>query len=166
MSSEEDNINRQTPTIPRVIAWIVRVLTYFDNAILVIVSLGIIIVAGIVLIEGASDILVYFSGKSAIDYKHTPTHILSDFLFVLIVLELMRQVIRQLQQKPFSLNPFLFIGVIASVRGILIVMMGLALNEIEWVSGTIRLGVYALVILILVVCYSITTKTDNHSSLD
>jgi len=52
-------------------------------------------------------------------------------------------------------------GVIASVRGVLVVLMGMAMGEVEWVPGVVRLGVYSVVILILIFCYHINEKTER-----
>lgn len=48
-------------------------------------------------------------------------HVLNDVLLALIVLELMWPIVRFLKRKPFSLNPFLYIGIISSTRRILLI---------------------------------------------
>jgi uncharacterized membrane protein (DUF373 family) len=48
-------------------------------------------------------------------------HVLNDVLLALIVMELMWPIIRFLKRKPFSLNPFLYIGIISSTRRILMI---------------------------------------------
>lgn len=48
-------------------------------------------------------------------------HVLNDVLLTLIVMELMWPIVRFLKRKPFSLNPFLYIGIISSTRRILMV---------------------------------------------
>jgi len=47
--------------------------------------------------------------------------VLNDVLLVLIIMELMWPIIRFLKRKPFSLNPFLYIGIISCVRRILLI---------------------------------------------
>ena len=104
--------------------WISRFLgqwlEYIDDIILVLVALGIMTLAIILLIESFSD-FYYFE-------SHSIPHIISELMFVLILMELFRQVVRQLKRHSFSLSPFFFIGVIASIRGILLVQMRLAIG--------------------------------------
>ncbi len=47
-------------------------------------------------------------------------HVLNDVLLALIVLELMWPIVRFLKREAFSLNPFLYIGIISSTRRILL----------------------------------------------
>ncbi len=48
-------------------------------------------------------------------------HVLNDVLLALIVMELMWPIVRFLKRKPFSLSPFLYIGIISSTRRILLI---------------------------------------------
>jgi uncharacterized membrane protein (DUF373 family) len=48
-------------------------------------------------------------------------HVINDVLLALIVMELMWPIVRFLKRKPFSLNPFLYIGIISSTRRILMI---------------------------------------------
>lgn len=139
-----------------VIQYIINGLTHFDDIILVLVAFGIIGVAVLLAIEAASD-FVYYT-------EHSILHIISDLMFVLIIMELFRQVLRQLTRHVFSLNPFFFIGVIASIRGILLMQMKLAMGEPEWHRGVAQLAVYAVIVLILVICYYFYSKVEVKSS--
>ena len=140
---------------PRIINRINSWLIYVDDIILVVVGIGIVGVAVLLLIEVISD-FVYFT-------QHSISHIISDLMFVLIIMELFRQVQRQLTRHIFSLNPFIFIGVIASIRGLLIIQMRLAMGEAEWWGGIAQLGVHAVIVLVLVVCYYVYAKVENKS---
>lgn len=51
----------------------------------------------------------------------TLLHVLNDVLLVLIVMELMWPIIRFLKREPFILDPFLYIGIISSIRRILLI---------------------------------------------
>ncbi len=53
--------------------------------------------------------------------KTTLLHIINDVLLALIVMELMWPIVRFLKRKPFSLNPFLYVGIISSTRRILMI---------------------------------------------
>ena len=51
----------------------------------------------------------------------TLLHVLNDVLLILIVIELMWPIIRFLKREPFTLNPFLYIGIISCIRRILLI---------------------------------------------
>ena len=103
------------------LGWINKAFVTIDDVILLLVAIGIIAVAILLLIEAATD-FIDFS-------KHSISHIVSDLMFVLIIMELFRQVLRQINRHTFSLNPFIYIGVIASIRGILLTQMKLSVSE-------------------------------------
>jgi uncharacterized membrane protein (DUF373 family) len=48
-------------------------------------------------------------------------HVLNDVLLALIIMELMWPIVRFLRREPFSINPFLYIGIISSIRRILMI---------------------------------------------
>lgn len=135
---------QQTPATknPAIIA-ANRLLTIIDDVILILVGLGIVAVAGLLMLEAVTDFVFY--------NQHSISHIISDLMFVLIVMELFRQVMRQLNRHTFSLNPFIFIGVIASIRGILLTQMKIGMGEEGWEGGVIKLGIHAIIVLVLVI---------------
>jgi len=140
----------------RIISLINKWFIYLDDIILVLVALGIIGVSGLLIAEAISDFILYT--------MHSISHIISDLMFVLIIMELFRQVLRQLTRHVFSLNPFFFIGVIASIRGILLVQMKLAMGEAEWKEGVTQLGMHAAIVLILVISYFFYSRAENRPS--
>ena len=131
------------PQRKHALKFINRVLDFVDDVILVLVAIGIMAVAGLLMFEAASDFVFYT--------QHSISHIISDLLFVLIIMELCRQVMRQLNRHTFSLSPFIYIGVIASIRGLLLTQMKLGLGEAEWKSGVIQLFIHAVIVLVLVI---------------
>ena len=133
-----------------------RWLGYIDDIILIIVAVSIIALAVVLLAEAFSDFF-YFE-------THSIAHILSDLMFVLILMELFRQVMRQLRRHTFSLSPFLFIGVIASTRGILLAQMRLAIGGGDIRLELLQIGVYALVVLIMVISFYFSSKVEGKSS--
>lgn len=129
---------------------------YLDDIILIIVSIGIIALALILLAEAFSDFYFFTT--------HSISHIISELMFVLILMELFRQVLRQLSRHKFSLNPFLFIGLIASIRGILIIQMRIALGwTVEWMTIA-QIGIYAIIVLIMVISYYLSAKVEERST--
>ena len=129
-----------------------RILSIVDDVILVLVAISIIGVAGLLLGEAYSD----FIARS----QHSISHIISDLMFVLIIMELFRQVMRQINRHPFSLHPFIFIGVIASIRGVLLTQMKLGMGESEWLSGVVLISVHAVIVLVLVAALYIYSKSN------
>ncbi|MBI5903535.1 MAG: phosphate-starvation-inducible PsiE family protein [Deltaproteobacteria bacterium] len=127
-----------------------RFLVILDDIILIAVAAGIIGVACLLLAEAISD-FVFFN-------KHSISHIISDLMFILIIMELFRQVMRQINRHKFSLNPFIYIGVIASIRGQLLTQMKLGMGEVEWKEAAIQLGIHAVIVLILIAGLYIYSK--------
>jgi len=130
-------------------------LEYIDDIILVLVALGIMTLAIILLVESVSD-FYYFE-------SHSIPHIISELMFVLILMELFRQVVRQLKRHTFSLSPFFFIGVIASIRGILLVQMRLAIGGGDVWTELLQIGIYAVVVFIMAISYYFSSKVDKKS---
>jgi uncharacterized membrane protein (DUF373 family) len=64
----------------------------------------------------------------------------------------------------FSLNPFIYIGVIASVRGVIIMQMKMAIGEVEVKDGVITILANGFLILILLVSYYLYAKINNTVS--
>jgi uncharacterized membrane protein (DUF373 family) len=138
-----EELHATTPSRNAAIVFVNKLLTIVDDVILVLVGLGIVAVAGLLMLEAVTD-FVYYN-------QHSISHIISDLMFVLIVMELFRQVMRQLNRHTFSLNPFIFIGVIASIRGLLLTQMKIGMGEEGWEGGVIKLGIHAIIVLVLVV---------------
>jgi uncharacterized membrane protein (DUF373 family) len=87
----------------------------------------------------------------------TLLQVLNDLLLVLIIMELMWPIIRFLKRKPFSLNPFLYIGIISCVRRILLIeaehsMVNQAGHAAGWDNlwpVLVELGANVVIILVL-----------------
>jgi uncharacterized membrane protein (DUF373 family) len=124
-----------------IIPYVNKLLTVVDDVILIWVALGIIGVAFLLMLEALTDFIHYT--------QHSISHIISDLMFVLIIMELFRQVMRQINRHAFSLNPFIFIGVIASIRGILLTQMKLGMGA-EWQSAVTQLAIHSVIVLVLV----------------
>jgi len=116
-------------------------LNLMDKLILVAVAAGTIAIAFSLLADLAMDVVR--------DEQHGLVHLLGELMFVLIVMELFRQVVSQLRKQAFSLKPILAIGVLASIRGLLILQMKLGNREIDWVEGSLGVLGFALAALSL-----------------
>ena len=103
----------------------------------------------------------------------TLLHVLNDVLLVLIVMELMWPIIRFLKREPFTLNPFLYIGIISCIRRILLIeaehsIVSQAADykaELEtlWPVLT-EMGANVFIILILVVALRILAGCQEKAS--
>lgn len=122
-----------------------------DYTVLIIVALGIIYLSGQLLFDAVYDGIYLWT-------QHTIPHLLSEMMFVLIIMELFRQVWRQINKHEFSLNPFLYIGFIASIRGLLLTQMAISMEDLDWEEGMIRILTHAFILLILVVCHLLYNK--------
>ena len=139
---------------PVVVGYINKFFNVLDIFILFFVACGIIGIAIALLYEAITDSIFFWS-------SHSIPHIISELMFTLIIMELFRQVLRQINRHPFSLNPFLFIGFIASIRGILLSQMSLSLGDIEWEKGILQIIVHMGVLFLLVVCYFINARSQR-----
>lgn len=122
----------------------------FDDIIHILVAIILIAVAGI---------LLAMATKSFADI--TPTgllHVVNDVLLVLIIMELLWTVIRYLRRLPFSLSPFLFIGIISGTRKILTLEAEMAISDKKEIFMLVELGVTALIVFLLVVAYYLYEK--------
>lgn len=129
-----------------------------DYVILIIVAVGIVYLAGQMIFDAWYDAMFLWT-------QHTIPHLLSEMMFTLIILELFRQVWRQINKQPFSLNPFLNIGFIASVRGMLLTQMAVSMDDVEWSSGMIQIAVHGGLLLLLVVCYLLYNKNSPKNPI-
>jgi len=127
-----------------------------ENLILVSVAFGTISLAIVMVI----DLVIDFIHKQ----EHSFSHYVSEFMFILIIVELFRQVIRLINREMFSLNPFIYIGVIASVRAVIIMQMKMAIGEVEVKDGVITILANGFLILILLVSYYLYAKINNTVS--
>ncbi|MEK6532007.1 MAG: phosphate-starvation-inducible PsiE family protein [Deltaproteobacteria bacterium] len=139
MEENKPESERENPALK----YVNKILIFIDDVILFLVAAGIIIVAGLLMMEAVTDFINFT--------EHSISHIVSDLMFVLIIMELFRQVMRQINRQSFSLNPFLYIGVIASIRGLLLTQMKITMGESEWKTGAIQLVLHAIIVLILII---------------
>jgi len=147
----------ETPDRTLLTPLINKALSLVDDLILIIVAAGIIAVACLLMVEAAREFTQYS--------EHSISHIISDLLFVLILMELFRQVMRQIHRHAFSLNPFIFIGVIASIRGMLLTQMKLGMGETEWSGAVVQLGVHAVIVLVLVAALFLYSKCQTTEKM-
>ncbi len=92
---------------------------------------------------------------------------IGDLLFVLLIMEILWDVLRYLKRLPFTLRPFIFVGIISSIRGMVLVesKMGLEhLQGFELLQQLVKIGVFAIIVLVLIFCLYLLGKTQTHDS--
>ncbi len=90
-----------------------QMLIVADDLMHFIVAVTLLVVAASILVKTLPN-LIHPDSKSLL-------HVLNDVLLVLIVMELMWPIVRFLKREAFTLNPFLYIGIISSIRRILLI---------------------------------------------
>lgn len=113
--------------------------------------------------------------KTFANFLHPDTlsllRVVNDVLLALIVMELMWPIVRFLKRKPFSLNPFLYIGIISSTRRILMIeaehstLSGLGEHAVTWQETwpvLVELGVNVTIIIFL----AIALRLLQNSSIE
>jgi uncharacterized membrane protein (DUF373 family) len=136
--------------------WLNRAVDLADKLVLSAIALGTLVLA----IQMVATLALEFVNV----VPHSLPNIVSELMFVLIVMELFRQIVRQIRQEPFSLKPFLAIGIIASVRGLLVVQMKIGIGDLDWNTGSLTLVAFSLVILLLIAAYYLCHKSEATPS--
>ena len=89
-------------------------------------------------------------------------NVVNDILLVVIILEIFSTVLIYLTERRISLTPFIIIGLISSIRRILIVSALMSANEKltdnEFNHGIIELVVSAGIVLVLILCYYLLSR--------
>jgi uncharacterized membrane protein (DUF373 family) len=99
-------------------------------------------------------------------------NVLNDVLLVLIVMELMWPIVRFLKREAFTLNPFLYIGIISSIRRIL--LLEAEHSALSRLSGTAQdwdgqwpvlaeMGANVGIILVLSISLAILSRRDRSA---
>ncbi len=88
--------------------------------------------------------------------------VVNEVLLALIILEILWTIIRFLRKQKFSLLPFLDVGIIASVRRILLIEVQTSTVEHPPVEKLYEIVVSAGVILVLVIAYFIIVRAQSY----
>lgn len=110
-------------------------------------------------------------GRTALYFQEITTHsilsIINDVLFVLIIMEILWTVIRFLGRKSFSLGSFLIIGIIGSIRKMLMIeaqmsMGGEVTNE-KFYHYIMEMGLSTVTVFILILAYYLVSKLPPNA---
>ncbi|MDD5153721.1 MAG: phosphate-starvation-inducible PsiE family protein [Desulfovibrionales bacterium] len=130
-----------------------RLLVHADIAFHVLAGLLLLIACGFIMYYGIINLMQ--PSRVAI------ISLVNDVLLALIILELFWTIIRFLKKQRFTLGPFLSIGIIASVRRILLVEIEISHVEHVQMERLWEIGLSALVILLLVFAYYLAAKVEK-----
>ncbi|MBN2655112.1 MAG: phosphate-starvation-inducible PsiE family protein [Nitrospirae bacterium] len=118
-------------------------------------------IAALLLFIACGYVLYYAAANLADPTRVAVIALVNDVLLALIILELLWTVIRFLKKQKFSLAPFLAIGVIASIRRILLIeAQGSAMETISH-DKLIEIGVTAVVVIIFMIGYYLAVKAQR-----
>ena len=143
--------------------WILTALGVTEDWIYVGVAVVLIGIAVALLVRTITDMLT-----THLDFAVALTTAVNGVLFVVIVLEIFRTVLAHLQGGGFQLQPFLVIGIISSVRHILLI----GAQSLQSTAGTefdhteIELAVNAGVALVLVIALVLLRRANVSSDLE
>ncbi len=141
---------------PKLICTIRKILIYADDVVHVFVALALLLSAVFMLVFTATDFAAVNISSILL--------IINDILFVLIIMELFWTVIRYLKRQEFSLKPFLGIGIISSLRRILMLEAQMSINGHADYYSLEELGVSAAIVLVLVLSYFLMAKVEKKSA--
>jgi uncharacterized membrane protein (DUF373 family) len=136
-----------------------------DDIMHFLVAITLLICAGLVLAQALPNL--FHPGISSI------LHVLNDVLLVLIIMELLWPLVRFLQRKPFILNPFIYIGIISSIRRLLLIeaehsMLTRACDHSgQWQSAwpvLVEMGANVVIILVLAIALRILSSGNIDQS--
>lgn len=151
MSEPAEEKKRHTGHI---ICKIRRALIFADDIVHVLVAVALLGSAVFMLVLTASNF-------SAVDISSILL-VINDVLFVLIIMELLWTVIRYLKRQEFSLQPFLAIGIISSLRRILMLEAQMSMKEQSEFYPLWELGMSTVIVFVLVFAYYLVNKVDRE----
>jgi len=111
----------------------------------------------------SAAIMLYFTAANLAEISISSILlVINDVLFVLIIMELLWTVIRYLRRLEFSLLPFIAIGIISSLRRILMIEAQMSMTETGHDYYMLaELGVSTSIVFMLVIAYYMINKSDR-----
>ncbi len=88
-------------------------------------------------------------------------HAVNDILLALIIAEILWPVLKFLKKEEFSLNPFLFVGIISATRRLLFIEASQATSETHSYDHIIEMASNVGVIFVLIIVYYIYSKASQ-----
>lgn len=132
---------------------IISLLFKLDSFVHIIIAFFLLILAVITVTKA----IFSFSG-----FEHASIlQAVNDALLALIIVEILWPVLKFLKKEDFSLNPFLFVGIISATRRLLFIEAAQATNEQHGYQHLIETASNVFVIFVLIVVYYIYVKASQ-----
>ncbi|MBN2332573.1 MAG: hypothetical protein JXO49_10695 [Deltaproteobacteria bacterium] len=129
---------------------IVRQLFHLDELVHVLVALTLVIIALCIL------------GHTVVHFKSLDIHSLlkavNMVLLVLIVMEILWPVLTFLKKDPFTLNPFIYVCIISSIRRILLVEAEMSIGHYDHKAYALEIGISVGTIFVMTIVHYIYNK--------
>ncbi len=140
-----------------VVCRIRRLLIFADDVVHVLVAVALLVSAVFMLIFTATNFRDLNVSSILL--------VINDVLFVLIIMELLWTIIRYLKRQEFSLKPFLAIGMISSLRRILMLeaQMSMAAEHAN-TTQMMELGISTAIVFVLVFAYYLMDRVEGGKS--
>lgn len=129
---------------------ILRLLYKLDNLLHIIIAFVLLGLSFVTVIR------VFFSLQ---DFSYISIiHAVNDVLLALIIAELLWPVLKFLKKEEFSLNPFLFVGIISATRKLLFLEAKQTMGESDNYMIMMEQGVTVFIIFMLIIVYYIYSR--------
>lgn len=92
--------------------------------------------------------------------------VIDDVMLMLIILELLWPVLRFLRKEPFSLSPFIYVGIISGVRRILSIEAAASIEHARDYYQLAEIGVSVGVVLILAITLVLYERSRKDSAFE
>lgn len=140
-----------------------RLMILFQDIIYGLVALFLVGTVGLVLFSSLTSFISVFSGGDLIDGV---IHIIDKILLTLMIIEIFYTVIISFDTHSLKCEPFLIVGLIASIRRVLLISLEAAhlssTDQQKFDNFMVELGLLCLLILIFVLSiYFLRKKTVN-----
>jgi len=136
--------SKGVPQLDRAAGWL-------ETAVYVVIGAVLIVTAGLLLGEAAYDLVTEFEHGVVPAAQQALDSLLLTFIFV----ELFAAVRVTVRQQQLVAEPFFLVGIIASIKEIVLLVGAEDLTSEEWEAfrnGLVEVAVLTLVILVLTVC--------------
>lgn len=119
-----------------------------------------------VMLVMSAILIVIDSVKSFENASFTLLTLLSNALLLLIIKEVIWTVLRFIRQEKFSLSPFLYIGVLTSIREIMFLSIQKTIEKTDGFTISLEILLNAVVIFLLVLAYYFFKKARTIAGED
>lgn len=106
-----------------------------------------------VMLVMAAILIIVDSIKNLDNANFSLLTLLSNALLLLVIKEIIWTVLRFIKQEKFSLSPFIYIGVISSIREIMFLSIQKTIEKTAGITISLEILVNAFVVFLLVLAY-------------